>query len=68
MEKRDTCNPNVNVKYTMYKFYSALLPGLIMLLFLEVAFVFMAIPTSIGNALAKAGPFPTSKVPIVSTS
>ena len=35
-----------------------------MMLVLEIAFVFMAIPTSIGTIIATAGSFSTSKVPI----
>jgi hypothetical protein len=65
--KVDTCNPQVALKFYNYKFYSIVLPALLMFLVLEVVFVFMAIPTSIGNALTTAGPFPTSSVPLVST-
>ena len=61
----DTCNPNVKKTLRNYKFYSVILPVLLMSLVLEVVFVFMSIPTSIGNALTAAGPFPTSKVPLI---
>jgi hypothetical protein len=64
----DTCNPQAALKFHNYKFYSLILPALLMFLVLEVVFVFMAIPTSIGSALAAAGPFPTSKVPLVPKS
>lgn len=61
----DTCNPQVGFKLNNYKFYSLILPILLMFLVLEVVFVFMSIPTSIANALTTAGPFPTSKVPLI---
>ena len=61
----DTCNPHAVLKFHNYKFYSAVLPALLMFLVLEVVFVFMAIPTSIGSIIAAAGPFPTSKVPLI---
>lgn len=61
----DTCNPNVKKTLYTYKFYGVILPTLLMTLLLEVVFVFMSIPTSIGNALTTAGPFPTSKVPLI---
>lgn len=63
----DTCNPKAVLKYTNYKFYSGVLPSLLMFVVLEAVFIFMAIPTSIGNALTTAGPFPTSKVPLISS-
>lgn len=61
----DTCNPKATLKFYNYKFYSMVLPALLMFLVLEVIFVFMTIPTSIGTALTTGGPFPTSKVPLI---
>jgi hypothetical protein len=63
MDRPDTCNPLVGLRLQNYKFYSVILPALLMFLVLEIVFVFMTIPTSIGNVLATAGPFSTSKVP-----
>lgn len=61
----DTCNPNLKKVLHTHNFYGIILPILLMTLVLEVVFVFMFIPTSIGNALTAAGPFPTSKVPLI---
>jgi len=63
MDMPDTCSPLIGLKLHIYKFYSIILPALLMFLVLEIVFVFMTIPTSIGNVLATAGPFSTSKVP-----
>jgi hypothetical protein len=65
MDAPDTCNPNLKLKFQTYKIYSIIIPMLLMALVLEVIFIFMSIPTSIGNALTTAGPFPTSKVPLI---
>jgi hypothetical protein len=61
----DTCNPDVKKVLQDHKFYSVILPALVMFLVLELIFIVMNIPTSIGNALTQAGPFPTSKVPLI---
>lgn len=59
-----TCQPLAKLKLKNYKFYSAVVPTLIMFLVLEVVFVFMSVPTSIQDVFTKVGPFPTSKVPL----
>jgi hypothetical protein len=64
MDLPDTCNPLNNITYQTYKIYNIFIPVLLMMLVLEIAFVFMAIPTSIGTIIATAGSFSTSKVPI----
>lgn len=64
----DTCNPNLKKTLQNYKFYSVILPALLMFLVLEVIFICMNIPTSIANVLTKVGPFPTSSVPLVPTN
>lgn len=61
----DTCNPDVKKVLHNYKFYSVILPTVFIFFILEVIFIFMNIPTSIGNALTQTGPFPTSKVPLI---
>ena len=67
MDVVDTCNPEANFKFSSYKFYNTILPALVMFFILEVVFIFISIPTSIGSIVAAAGPFSTSKVPLIPT-
>ena len=68
MDMPDTCNPLNNIVFQTYKIYNIFIHILLMILVLEVVFVFMAIPTSIGTVIAKAGSFSTSKVPVAPSS
>lgn len=60
----DTCSPKANYKFHSYKIYSIVVPILLMFLVLEVVFIFMSIPTSIGAVLSSVGPFSSAKVPL----
>jgi hypothetical protein len=61
----NTCQPLSKLKLQNYKFYSGVVPTLIMFLVLEVVFVFMSVPSSsVQDVFTKVGPFPTSKVPL----
>ena len=68
MDMPDTCNPLNNIVFQTYKIYNIFIPILLMILVLEIVFVFMGIPTSIGTVIATAGSFSTSKAPLIPSS
>jgi len=51
----DSCNPTRNLTLKSYRIYSILIPIVIFLFMLETFFVFMAIPSELGDAFTIEG-------------
>jgi hypothetical protein len=51
----DSCNPTRNLTLKSYRIYSVLIPILAFIFMLESIFVFMAIPSDLGNAFTVEG-------------